>query len=99
MTASPQTQTERAAPALEPMLISIADGKKLIGNPCLDTIYKLIGSGEMKPAKRAAERCWSCHRSSATPLRFLPRRSRSTLRAGVMRNEVAHRNGGAPDRR
>jgi hypothetical protein len=55
MTASPQTQTERAAPALEPMLISIADGKKLIGNPCLDTIYKLIGSGQIE-ARKAGRR-------------------------------------------
>ena len=30
-------------PRLNRMCISIADGKKLIGNPCLDTIYKLIG--------------------------------------------------------
>lgn len=47
--------TERAAPALEPMLISIADGKKLIGNPCLDTIYKLIGRGEIE-ARKAGRR-------------------------------------------
>jgi hypothetical protein len=51
MIASPQTQTERAAPTLEPMLISIADGKPIIGSPCNDTIYKLIGSGQIEAVK------------------------------------------------
>jgi hypothetical protein len=37
------------------MLISIADGRKLIGNPCLDTIYKLIGSGQIE-ARKAGRR-------------------------------------------
>jgi hypothetical protein len=49
-----RTQTERVS-ALEPILAPIPEGKKIIGDPCLDTVYRLIGSGQIE-AKKAGRR-------------------------------------------